>query len=260
MQDPSEAEEAVPPSSEVALAEPNASGSGAPVDGASGSVAPVDDAAPAETADEAPADEAPEATEAERRRAGWSCLAVFVLALGAVVAMVTAARERVRELVSIQPGVMSPSDEDALPPGEGQPRWVRSLERARVRAAAEGLPLAIHFEASWAASSQLAFGGTYADARVEEALEGWVTARLDVDAHEALAGRLGVDRLPHLAFVDAAFEPLVPGLAGVAGPEAVLARAEEALAAFAARTAEDRPGAEAPLDPADDLEAPQGAP
>ena len=180
---------------------------------------------------EEPEDEdAPAPTAAERRQAGRSCLLLFALLLGAVAAMVQSARESVRELVQLTPGVATPSDEDALPPGEGEATWGRSLERARVRAAAEKRMLVVHFEASWSASSQEAFGGTYADERVEAALEEVVTLRVDVDAHEALAEQLGVDRLPHLAFLDAGFERLARDLIGNASPEDVLERLETARA------------------------------
>ncbi len=221
------------------------------------------DPSEADAAPEAGEAEAAVPTDAERRRAGLSCLAMLALGLGAVVAMVQNAREEVSELIQSRPGVGTPSDEAALPPGEGQPSWGRSLHRAQVRAAAERLPRVVHFEAEWAESSRLAFGGVYAEARVEAALGDAVTVRLDLDAHQAIAERLGVDRLPHLAFLDAGLAPLAPALVGVPGPDDVLARREQARRALAPRSpAEDSAAAEGagadPREPA--ARAPNEAP
>jgi thiol:disulfide interchange protein len=80
--------------------------------------------------------------------------------------------------------------------------WRTDFAAARREAASTGKPLFAYFTASWCGPCQRLKHTTWADADVEQSLQGYVPVEIDIDAHRDLAARYSPDSIPTFVVLD----------------------------------------------------------
>jgi thiol:disulfide interchange protein len=80
--------------------------------------------------------------------------------------------------------------------------WREDWEAGRAEARAGGKPVLVYFTAAWCGPCQEMKRTTWADARVAEALAGYVPIRIDIDKQAGLAAEYHVQSIPTMALID----------------------------------------------------------
>ena len=83
-------------------------------------------------------------------------------------------------------------------------KWRDNLAAARTESGATGKPLLLYFTADWCGPCHQMSRTTWADARVNAALDAYVPVKVDVDASPDLAKRFDVSAVPRLVLLDPA--------------------------------------------------------
>lgn len=81
--------------------------------------------------------------------------------------------------------------------------WRTDFAAARREAAEQGKPVFAYFTASWCGPCQSLKSTTWADAKVEAALRGYVPVKIDIDARSDLAGLYRVNAVPTMSVLRA---------------------------------------------------------
>jgi thiol:disulfide interchange protein len=80
--------------------------------------------------------------------------------------------------------------------------WRTDFNAARDEAKASGKPVLAYFTADWCGPCHTMKGTTWADAKVEEALRGYVPVKVDVDVNTPVAMQYDAQAIPMFAVLD----------------------------------------------------------
>ncbi len=110
-------------------------------------------------------------------------------------------------------------------------RWTEDFDAALKEAAATGKPVMLDFFATWCMPCKIMDRVTYTDASVIDETKSWISVRIDVDRHAALAERYRIQAVPTIVFLnpDGTERSRLEGFASAGGLEGAMKKVRAAL-------------------------------